>query len=103
MMRGTNVVSTVAADLADRPPHRVPIGRGQRRTPGILIRDVWDHAVCRERPERAADVAFDGRGERGCPKSVQLGGEALEGGVVLVLFRLEQLRLNVRQRRTHPD
>ena len=88
--RARSAAPPLAAAGSDGPfqDHRTPVG---------------NHAVGRERPEHAADVAFDGLGERHRAECVQLRGQAQKGAVVSALLRVQQLCLKIGERRAHTD
>src|SRR5712691_1918678 len=91
------------ARIANRESDGLALGRRQRRSPGIVARVIGDHALRRERPEHAPDIAFDGNGERRSAESVKKRRKGEKRGKIAVAPGREQLRLHVGERRAHPD
>src|SRR5438874_11292370 len=87
---GTSVALARVAYLPHGPHHRLPILEGQCRTPGVVAGLGVDDAVCRERPQHPADVAFHRCSESRLRKGVYLHGKAEEGVRIAVSERVQQ-------------
>src|SRR5207247_6910345 len=91
------------ARIADGPADGLTLGIRQRRSPGIVASVVGDHALGGECPEHAPDIPFHRSCERRRAKGVEQRRQTENRLVLPVAPAQEHLRLQVSQRRSHPD